>query len=95
MPEATQYMFSSRELLEVLVREAKVREGKWILVATFALSPGNFGPSMDQMSPGAAIAATHLGIQRAPEDAPEGIWVDAAVVNPAPKSATKKVRAST
>jgi hypothetical protein len=95
MPEATQYMFTSRQLLEVLIREAKVHEGKWLLVATFAFSPGNFGPTLDQMAPGAVVATTHLGIQMAPDDAPEGVWVDAASINPTPKNVTKKAKAST
>ncbi len=87
MPEASQYLFTTRELLEALIREAKVHEGKWVLVAKFAFTPGNYGPTLDQMSPGTVVATTHLGIQRAPDDTPEGVWADAAAINPALKKA--------
>ena len=85
MPEVGQYLFSSRELLELLVQKAGVHEGKWILMANFGIAPGNYGPSADQMSPGVVIAVTQLGIQKAAPEAPEGSWVDAAQINPPPK----------
>ena len=85
MPEISQYLFSNQELLELLVKEAKVHEGKWMLMAGFGVTPGNYGPSPDQMAPGMVFAITQIGIQKAPPDAPEGSWVDASVVNPPKK----------
>ena len=82
MPEVSQYVFSNRELLELLVKKADVHEGRWVLLASFGFSAGNFGPSADQMSPGAIVAVTQVGIQRAQPDAPEAMSVDAAVINP-------------
>ncbi|MFZ1110549.1 MAG: hypothetical protein WAN43_19660 [Rhodomicrobium sp.] len=90
MPEISQYQFSTKELLEMLIRKSGVREGKWILMANFAVTPGNFGQSLDQVAPGAIFAISHIGIQKAPDDAPEGVWLDAAMINP-----PKKAKAST
>jgi hypothetical protein len=42
---------------------------------------------MGHMAPGVAIAVSHVGIQKAPDDAPEGVWLDAAKVNPPGKKA--------
>lgn len=84
MPEANQYMFSNKELLELLVRQAGVHEGRWTLLANFGFGAANFGPTPDQMFPGAVVVINQLGIQRATSDTPEPISVDAAVINPAP-----------
>jgi hypothetical protein len=85
MPEANQYLFPHKELLEMMIKKAGVHEGRWIVMANLGFSPGNFGPSPDQMSPGAAMAILQMGIQRAPPEVPPEMIVDAAVVNPAPK----------
>jgi hypothetical protein len=82
MPEINQVMYKHRELVELLIKHAGLHEGRWILMANFGFSAGNFGPSNDQMSPGAVVALTHLGLQRAQPDTPEEMSVDAAVVNP-------------
>jgi hypothetical protein len=82
MPEANQYLFSRQELLTLLIREAGVHEGKWILAANLGFSPGNFGPTPDQMVPGSVVAILQMGIQKAGVDTPDAMTLDAAVVNP-------------
>ena len=82
MPEANQYLFSNKELLELLVKKADVHEGRWMLMTNFNITAGNFGPAVDQTAPGVAVVIGQIGIQKAPENAPEGTWVDASVVNP-------------
>jgi hypothetical protein len=82
MPEANQYLFNHKELLEVLIKQAGVHEGKWVIMASFGFSPGNFGPSPDQMAPGAVVAVLQIGIQRATSETPDAMSLDAAVVNP-------------
>lgn len=98
MPEINQYTFSHRELLELLIKKADVHEGKWAIMMSFGFSAGNFGPAPDQMSPGAIVVVTNVGIQRATSDAPEEIVLDAAVINPLPskeaRPAKEKRRAS-
>jgi len=69
----------------MLIKEAGVHDGKWILMANFAVTPGNYGPSLDQIAPGAIFAVTHIGIQRAGADVPDGVWIDATEINPPPK----------
>ncbi|SRR6266849_4124345 len=88
MPEVNQYLFNNKELLEMLVKQAGVHEGKWILMVNFGFSAGNFGTSPDQISPGGVIAILQVGIQRATPETPESMMVDAAVINPA--SSTSK-----
>lgn len=79
MPEASQYLFTNKELLELLIKEAGVREGRWVLMATFGIA---HGPSPDRMSPGTVVAINQMGIQLAGADTPEGMGMDAAEVNP-------------
>jgi hypothetical protein len=82
MPEINQYTFSNKELLELLVKQAGVHEGRWVLMVNFGFSAGNFGPSPDNMSPGAVVAITQMGIQRAQSDTPQEMSVDASTANP-------------
>ena len=82
MPEANQFTFTNKELLELLIKKAGVHEGRWILMTNFGITPGNFGPSPDQFSPGVAVVINQMGIQRAQPETPEPMSLDAAVVNP-------------
>ena len=92
MPEVNQYLFTNKELLDLLIKQAGVHEGRWMLAISFGFSAGNFGPSNEQMSPGAAVLINQVGIQRALPEAPEALSVDAAVVNPAtPQIKRRKV----
>jgi hypothetical protein len=80
MPAINQYSATPRELVELLIKAADVREGRWFLVANFGFSPGNFGATAAQLAPGVAVVLQGLGIQRElPGVAPE-ILVDAAKV---------------
>jgi hypothetical protein len=90
MPEANQYLFSNKELLELLIKQADLHEGRWTLMANFGISPGNIGPTPEQVAPGVAIFINHIGITRAQSDTPEAVTADAAVVNP--KQSSKKTR---
>jgi hypothetical protein len=84
MPEANQLIWSHKELVTLLIKAAEIHEGRWYLMMNLTLGAGNFGPSDDQVNPGAILAITNVGIQReAPEQkAPAALVVDAAVVNP-------------
>jgi hypothetical protein len=85
MPEANQYVFSNKELLELLIKQAGVREGRWMLMANFGFTAANFGQADDSIAPGGAMVIQQMGIQKAPQGTPLGASVDAAVINPAPK----------
>ena len=83
MPEANQYMFTHRELLELLVKKAGLHEGKWMLMINFGFNAGNVGPSPEQASPGVMVVVANVGLTKATSDAPSGLVVDAAEINPA------------
>jgi hypothetical protein len=82
VPEANQFLFKNKELLEILVKQAGVHEGRWALMAVFNFGAANVGPSPDQLTPGAIVGLAQLGIQRAVAETPVEITVDAAEVNP-------------
>ena len=86
MPEANQYTIKHRELVELIIKQCDVHEGKWMLVVGFGFAPGNFGPSNDQMSPGTVVAVNQIGITRGEAGTPPELLVDAAEVNPLPKT---------
>ncbi len=93
MPEANQYSVTHKELIELIIKKAEVHEGRWTLSLSVGFSPGNFGPTPDQMSPGVIVGVTSIGIVReTPEmNMPEALTIDAAVVNPrAAKPAAKR-----
>ena len=82
MAEANQYTVTHKELVELIIKQAGVHEGKWYLMASLGFAPGNYGPTPDQLCPGTVVAIQQLGISRAEEATPPEIQVDAAVVNP-------------
>jgi hypothetical protein len=92
MPEANQYTFTHKELTEMLVRQAGLHEGRWMLMLTLGFGPGNFGPSESEVVPGAIVTITNVGIQKAPAESPSSLTVDAAVVNPQAKEKRRSPR---
>lgn len=82
MPEINNYTFKYSEVLEALIKKADLHEGKWQLVMSFGLAAMNLGPSPAQVVPGAAIAVSTIGLQRAVADSPEALVADASIVNP-------------
>src|SRR5215208_5845163 len=83
MPEIDQYSFDHQELIQALIKQAGLHEGKWQLVVTFGLAAINMGPGPTEIVPGAAVGVTGFGLQRAKPDSPSALVADAAVVNPA------------
>ena len=82
MPEVNQYLVKPKELVELIIKSAGIREGRWWLVANFGISPGNFGPTPEEVVPGLAVVIQNIGIQRElPNNpAPLGLVVDAAKI---------------
>lgn len=82
MPEISQYTVKPKELTELLIKQAGVHEGQWVLMVSFGFTATNAGPEGGELLPSAIIAVQKVGIQRAePSSMPELI-VDASVVNP-------------
>jgi hypothetical protein len=94
MAEPTQYTVSHRELIELIIKNAGIRDGRWVLGMTFGFSPGMFGPTPDQMNPGVVVAVNQVSIHRESPDgsAPESVVVDAALVNPGGKREAPRKR---
>lgn len=82
MPEVNQYVLKHRELVELIIKASDVHDGTWYLMVNFGFTAGNFGPSKDDLAPGAAIVISQIGIQRANSGVVPEMTVDAAKVNP-------------
>lgn len=97
MPEPNQFMWTHKELVTLLVKEAGIHEGRWWLNLNMGMAAGNFGPAEDQISPGVVVAISGIGIQKeAPgQTAPSALVVDAAEVNPAKPTKQAKPRQKT
>ena len=84
MPAANQFTWNYKELITLMVKAAGIHEGRWGLLLNYGMTPGNFGPSDDQLNPGLIVAVLGIGIQREPLGItiPSSMVVDAAEVNP-------------
>jgi hypothetical protein len=83
MPEINSYSFKYQEVIEALIKKAGLHEGKWQLTMTFGLAAANMGPNQEELVPGAAVAVTSIGLQKASSESPDVLTADAAAVNPA------------
>jgi hypothetical protein len=90
MAEATQYVFDHKEVVEALVKKQNIHEGIWGIYIEFGLAAININSGADgkTVTPSAIAGVQKIGIQRFPE--PNNLTVDAAVVNPAPKTLGRK-----
>ena len=86
MPEINQYSFQYREIVEALIKQANIHEGRWTLVMNFNLAGANVGSSPTDVVPAAIVGVTNIGLQKALPDSPAILTVDASTVNPAPSS---------
>ena len=82
MPEVNSYTFTHKEVLVALVKQAGLHEGRWQLSMTFGLAAMNMGPNEAEVVPGAAVAVTGIGLQKAAPESPVALTIDAAEVNP-------------
>jgi len=82
MPEASQFAFSHKEIVELLIKKADLHEGQWMLQIVFGFAAINGGPTPEQISPTAMVQVQTIGLQKAPADAPPALVLDAAEVNP-------------
>lgn len=80
MAEANQYVFSHKQLAEILVREQGIHEGLWIIQYTFGIGGANVGPTPQDIAPAAIVPIVSVSLARAQEAS--ALTVDAAVANP-------------
>lgn len=90
MPDVNQYVFSYKELLEMMVKKAGLHEGKWSMLVNLGFAAINGGPSPDQIVPTGLVAIQAIGIQKSAPDAIPALTIDAAEVNPGPAKGSNK-----
>ena len=92
MSEALTYVFSHKEIAELLIIKQGLHEGHWSIYIEFSLGAANIssGPEDPSLLPSAIVPVKRIGIQRV--DQPNQLSVDAAQVNPLVKRSKKKVK---
>jgi hypothetical protein len=99
--EVDKFTVTNMELVELILKSARIREGRWFLISNFGFSPGHFGPNLSQLSPGVAVIIQNVGIQRETPGMkiPSEIVVDATKLTVEPsesnKASTKPTRVKT
>lgn len=77
MAEATQFMFSFKELAEMLVRKQGIREGHWGVLVKLGIAGANIPSGPDKnLVPAAIVPLLEFGIQKFEEA--NNLTVDAA-----------------
>jgi len=84
MPEAGQFIFTYKELVELLVKSQGLHDGIWGLFVRFGLSAANIGENDAALRPAAVIPVLEIGLQKMEKES--NIAVDAAKVNPKPQT---------
>jgi hypothetical protein len=88
MTEAIQHSFSHEELLAILLKNAGIHEGLWMLSINFGLSATNMSNSNngeENLRPCVMAFVEHFGLMRV-ERVLKGLTLDAALVNPLDKA---------
>lgn len=88
MPEPSQFTYSFQELAELMVKKQGIHEGLWGIYIEFAIAAANTSDSTGTFLPTAIIPIRKIGLQKFEEAS--NLTVDAAEVNPAPKTLGKK-----
>jgi hypothetical protein len=84
MAEASQIMFSYKEVVEALIKKQGLHEGIWTLSVNFGMQATNVGVSESDLKPSAIVAILGIGLQKTDKD--NALSVDATKVNPKPRS---------
>jgi len=82
MGESAMYVFTYRELAEVLVKRQGIHEGLWGVYVKFTFGAANMADPNGMLMPSAISGIQEIGIQRF--DQANNLTVDAAHVNPVP-----------
>ncbi len=90
MVDSEQRLFSHHDILELLIKREGIHEGIWSLIIEFKFGATLAGPA-DMLFPTGFMGVSKIGLQRGAEL--NNVSLDAAIVNPAPKSRVpKKIR---
>lgn len=89
MAEANNYLLNHQEVAEALVKQLGIHDGLWGIYLEFAIGGANVSRNNDEIyHPAAIVPVTRIGIQRF--EKPSNLTVDAAKVNPLPKTTPHK-----
>lgn len=88
MAEPGQIIFSYKEVATALLKQHGIHEGLWGVYVKFGLKGANIGESDDALMPAAIIPVLQMGLQKF--DKLNNLSVDAAKVNPKPRTRRKK-----
>jgi len=80
MAEASQIVFSFKEIAEIMVKQQGIHEGIWGIYVKFGIGAMNMGPTEDEVRPTAVVPILELGLQKF--DKESNLTVDASKVNP-------------
>jgi hypothetical protein len=83
MPTPTEYMYSHRELLALLIHHAGIEEGIWMLSVRFGFAATNAGPSDADLNPTAVASVLQIGLQKT--DKLSSLAIDAAELAKQPR----------
>jgi hypothetical protein len=85
MAEATQIIYSFKEIAELMVKDQGISEGFWGIYVKFGIKAANAGESDNDIRPTALVPVLELGLQKFPEL--NNLSVDAATVGRGSKAA--------
>ena len=89
MADASTYIFSYKELVEILVKNQGIHQGLWGIYIKFGIGAANVGDTENGIVlPSAIVPVQEIGIQVF--DKANNLTVDAAVVNPSPSKPSKR-----
>lgn len=89
MAEATQYLFSFKELAELMIKKQDIHDGLWAIYVKFGISAANISLSGAEFQPTALVPVVELGIQKMDQQTP--LTVNAAEVNQPATKVKKEV----
>lgn len=72
MPDVSQYTFTHKEIVELLVKKTGVTDGKWQLMINFGFSAGNVGADDKTLHPSGIVSVVNVGIQKVSEQSDSG-----------------------
>jgi len=88
MVEATQIIYTHKELATLLVKDRGLHSGFWGIYVKFAIQAINLGQTAADLLPAAVIPVLEIGLQKF--DKETNLSVNAAEVNPLKRKETKK-----
>lgn len=61
---ASQYTYSHKELVALMLKDTGIHEGFWNLVVNFRLGAGAFGQTPEEVAPSGFVSIESIGIQK-------------------------------